>query len=86
MAAPDMSLKMVTVNAERVESVGYIDATRHLYIKFRNSPTVCYEGVPRFRYQGLLASPRPDAYFDTYVKHSFLGKPTESPPGQDQKF
>lgn len=86
MAIPESSLKMVTVGAKQFESVCYVDATRRLYIKFRNSPTICYEGVPRFRYQGLLTSPRPDAYFDTYVKNSFLGKPTELTPGQGQQF
>ena len=67
-------VKMTAVNADTIESVGYVIAGRKLYVKFRNSPAVCFEGVPNFRYQGLLAAPRKDAYFRTYIKDQFLAK------------
>lgn len=68
------AVKMTAVNADTIESVGYATAGRRLYVKFRNSPAVCFEGVPNFRYQGLLAAPRKDAYFRTYIKDQFLTK------------
>jgi hypothetical protein len=71
-------VKMVAVDADTFESIGYVMAGRKLYVKFRNSPTLYFEGVPGFRYQGLLAAPRKDAYFKSFIKNSFLAK--EVPP------
>jgi hypothetical protein len=73
-------VKMAQVDAEMFESVGYDQATRSLYIKFRNSPPLCFHKVPQFRYQGLLAAPRKDAYYKTFIKDLFLTKTAELPP------
>lgn len=73
------TVKMVAVDAKSFESVGYAIGTRKLYVKFRNAPTLCYDGVPGFRYSGLLTAPRKDAYFSTYIKDRFLAK--EAPAG-----
>ena len=48
--------KMVQVEADLFESVGFVDTTHCLFIKFKGSSTVCYEKVPRFRFQGLLGA------------------------------
>ena len=72
---------MMAVDANSFESVGYTIATRKLFIKFRGSPPMCFEGVPGFRYQGLLSAPRKDAYFNTYIKNQFLAKEFSLPPG-----
>ncbi len=69
------SINMVPVDADLFESVGFVDATHIMYIKFRNSPAMCYEKVPRFRYQGLLSAPRKDAYYKTFIQNQFLTKP-----------
>jgi hypothetical protein len=74
-------VKMVPVDADQFESVGYAMAGRKLYVKFRNAPTLVYEGVPGFRYQGLLSAPRKDAYFKSFIKNSFLAKEAPPPPG-----
>lgn len=74
-------VKLAAVDADSFESVGYVDASRSLFIKFRNAPTLCFEKVPRFRYQGLLAAPRKDAYYKTFIKDQFLSKSVELPPG-----
>lgn len=66
--------KMESVDADLFESVGYVDGTRTLVIKFRNAPSIRFEKVPRFRYQGLLAAPRKDAYYKTFIKDQFLSK------------
>jgi hypothetical protein len=65
---------MESVDAELFESVGYTEGTRTLVIKFRNAPAIRFEKVPRFRYQGLLAAPRKDAYYKTFIKDQFLSK------------
>ena len=49
---------MVSVNADAFESVGYVATARTLFIKFKNLPTMSYENVPGFRYEGLMAAPR----------------------------
>jgi hypothetical protein len=68
-------IKMALVDADGLESVGYSDATRTLYIKFRDGTTLRFEKVPRFRYQGLMAAPRKDAYHKTFIKDQFLTNP-----------
>lgn len=68
------TVKMTPVNAKLFESIGYVDATRQLFVKFRNAKTVCFEDMPRFRYTGLMAAPRKDAYFTSYIKDRFLFK------------
>jgi hypothetical protein len=72
-------MKMVAVDAKTFESVGYSNVSRQLVIRFRGMPALCFEGVPGFRYQGLLVAPRKDAYFRAYIKDSFRYK--EMPPG-----
>jgi hypothetical protein len=68
-------VKMVGVDGDLVESVGFVDATHTMYINFRNSPPMIFEKVPRFRYQGLLNAPRKDAYYKTFIQNQFLSKP-----------
>jgi hypothetical protein len=72
------SARMVAVDGKHIESVGYLIASRQLFIKLRGGGTTCYEKVPGFRHSGLMAAPRKDAYFDSFIKHSFLGKPVET--------
>src|SRR5689334_8445154 len=63
--------KMVAVDADLFESVGYEDLSHCLFIKFRNSPMLKYEKVPRFRFQGLLGAPRKDPTIRPLFKTSF---------------
>jgi hypothetical protein len=72
------AVKMMPVDGDNIEAIGYAMAGRKLYVKFRTSPSICYEGVPGFRYQGLLSAPRKDAYFRTYIKDHFLAKEVPS--------
>jgi hypothetical protein len=80
MELPPQHIKMLPVDADQFESVGFMETGHSLYIKFRNAPAVRYEKVPRFRFQGLLAAPRKDAYFKTFIKDQFLSKQVELPP------
>jgi hypothetical protein len=72
---------MVTVDADTFESVGYVSLHRTLCIKFRNPPVVIsFQNVPGFRHEGLMAAPRKDAYFKTFIQNRFIEKPVELPP------
>jgi len=73
------AVKMIPVDADKFESVGYVISGRQLYIKFRNSSVLVFNNVPGFRYDGLMAAPRKDAYFDTFIKNFFLSKPGQLP-------
>jgi len=75
----NQAVKMMSVDAEAIESIGYVDGSRTMYIRFRSGRTLCINNVPRFRYQGMLAAPRQDAYYTTYVKDRFLMKEVQSP-------
>ena len=79
MAMTNQSVKMMSVDAEAIESIGYVDGSRTMYIRFRSGRTLCINNVPRFRYQGMLAAPRKDAYYTTYVKDRFLMQEVQPP-------
>jgi len=80
MTTPEQAVKMMPVEAKIIEAVGYADRTRCLYIKCYHSPTLCFTDVPQFRYRGLMAAPRMDAYYTTYIKNSYLAKEAEPRP------
>jgi len=69
--------KMVPVDADLFESVGFVDTTHCMFIKFKDGSTMCFEKVPRFRMQGLLAAPRKDAYYKSFIQNQFLSKPVQ---------
>ena len=79
MATAVQPVKMMSVDADLFESVGYIPKSRQLFIKFRNSPALCFDNVPGFRYESLLTAPRKDAYYRTFIKDRFLTKSVELP-------
>jgi KTSC domain len=79
MATPAQPVKMTPVDSDLFETIGYTPKTRQLYIKFRTSPALCFDNVPGFRYEGLLAAPRKDAYYRTFIKDRFQTKPVELP-------
>ena len=80
MAIQTPTVKMVPVEADLFEAVGYTIGVRQLYIKFRNAPTLCFNNVPGFRYEGLLAAPRKDVYYKTFIQNLFISKAVELPP------
>ena len=75
----EMVVRMVPVDAEMFESVGYVLKGKQLFIKFRNSPALVFENVPGFRFDGLLAAPRKDAYYNTFIKNFFVSKAADLP-------
>jgi hypothetical protein len=79
-AMPVPNVKMRPVSAQLFESVGYVEVSRQLIIKFYHAPTLCFDKVPFFRFQGLLNAPRKDAYYKTFIKDQFLTKEVTLPP------
>ena len=81
MPLPVPVVKMMPVEADTFVAIGYAANTRQLFITFAKGGTLVYANVPGFRYDGLLAAPRKEAYFKTFVKDIFISKPGQ-PPGQ----
>jgi hypothetical protein len=79
MAIPVATVKMTPVEAETFVAIGYAAAARQLYITFRNGTTLAYNNVPGFRFEGLSAAPRPEAYFKTFIRDVFISKPAQPP-------
>lgn len=81
MAGQIPAVKMVAVDADLFESVGYVHQTRTLYIKFRPpAGAVSFQNVPGFRFEGLLAAPRKDAYYEAFIQNRFIEMPTMLSP------
>jgi hypothetical protein len=85
MNNPSLSLNLANVRfvpvvASAFESIYYAAASRQLIIKFRdNLPTLCFSNVPGFRYDGLLAAPRKDAYYKTFIENQFMTSQVKLP-------
>lgn len=79
MAAPVSTVKMLPVNADSFEAIGYATGTRQLIIKFRNRPALSFNNVPGFRFDGLLNAPRKDAYYNAFIRDRFLTKEVSLP-------
>lgn len=77
--SPAPAVKMIPVDADTFESIGYTNGGRQLYIKFRNSPPLVFNNVPGFRFDGLKNAARKDAYFNTFIKNFFLSKQAQLP-------
>jgi hypothetical protein len=73
------AIKMIHVEAQDFEAVGYVPVTRRLYIKFKTLPAMCFDNVPGFRFDGLMAAPRKDAYFKSFIENKFLTKTINLP-------
>lgn len=74
------NIRFVRVESTNLESVGYTAASRQLFVKFHNNlPALCFANVPGFRYEGLLAAPRKDAYFKTFIENQFLASQVKLP-------
>jgi hypothetical protein len=75
MTSIGQAVKLCELQTDLLHSVGYDDSTRTLYVKQPDGRTMRLENVPRFRWQGLMAAPRKDAYYRAFIKDQFLTKP-----------
>jgi hypothetical protein len=74
MATFMQPFKMVPVDADLFEAIGYVPKNRQLYIRFRNAPALGFDNVPGFRFEGLLKAPRKDACYRTVHQGPFPDK------------
>jgi hypothetical protein len=80
MATHLQPVRMVPVEEDAFVAIGYAAMKRQLYITFRDNTTMSFQNVPGFRFDGLMAAPRKEAYFKTFIQNSFLAKPAA--PGE----
>ncbi len=74
MPAPEM----ITVVSSLIESVGYDEESRKLYVQFHSGPTWAYEEVPPEVYQALREAPSVGRYFLKEIKGVYPGKKLEA--------
>ncbi|MGH7950803.1 MAG: KTSC domain-containing protein [Limisphaerales bacterium] len=79
MALQAPVIKMVPVESDLFDAIGYVANGRKLYIKFRGKSAQCLDNVPGFRFEGLMNAPRKDAYYNTFIKNQFLAKDVTLP-------
>lgn len=70
--------EMIIVSSSLIESVGYDDESRKLYIKFHSGPSYVYEEVGSEVYQALLAAPSVGRYFLKEIKGVYPAKKVEA--------
>ena len=68
------AVKMVPVDEDSFVAIGYAASGRQLHITYRNGTTVIFQNVPGFRYEGLLAAPRKEAYYKTFIENRCITK------------
>jgi hypothetical protein len=81
---PDKFVKLEEMlGCDGIEAIGYAENTRRLYIKRPGKPPLCFEGVPRFRYAGMLSCPanKRDTYFKTQIQAVYAVKEIPQIPG-----
>ena len=79
MESPVQPVKGIPVNANMFTEVGYSNGTRCLFIKMQNGTMMEFDDVPRFRFDGLMAAPRKDAYFRSFIENHFIAKQVSAP-------
>jgi len=79
MAITVATVKMIPADEDSFVAFGYAAPARQLHITLRNQTTLIYQNVPGFRYEGLLAAPRKEAYYKTFIQNAFLAKPAPGP-------
>jgi hypothetical protein len=82
---PDKFVKMEAVtDSSLIEQAGFSENTKRLYLKMRGPKPVylCFSGVPRFRFSGLMSAARKDEYFKNFIKPAYLQQEIKEIPGQ----
>ena len=65
------------VKSSNAESAGYDPDTQELHVRFKSGGTYSYSGVPKEKYESLMAAPSFGSYLHQHVKgthpHSKVG-------------
>lgn len=60
---------MIDVNSSAIRAVDWDERTLRLNVIFTSGSTVfTYYGVPRWKYEGLLAASSKGGYFNTHIR------------------
>jgi hypothetical protein len=62
---------MKPVSSSNVQSVGYDEANRTVYVRFLNGTVYCYKDVPMHEFEGLLNAPSVGSYLHRNFKNIF---------------
>lgn len=62
---------MHPVASSNLSDVGYDNASKTLYIRFRRGGTYAYDNVPESVYTGLMGAASKGEYHAAYIKHSY---------------
>lgn len=65
--------EMIAVASTNIQQVGYAEAERALYVRFKSSPDrlYVYEDVPRAVFDDLLAAPSIGAFVNQQIKGTY---------------
>jgi len=69
--------EMIPVDSSLIESVGYEEESRKLYVKLHSGPSYVYEEVGPEMYQELLAAPSVGRFFLNEIKGVYPAKKLE---------
>lgn len=62
---------MIPVDSSAVESVGYHEATRELYVRYHEGHLYAYSPVPTETFEALLAAPSKGTYVNREIKPNY---------------
>jgi len=66
-----LEMKWVAVKSRMLFAVAYNDDWQQLYLKFRSGDIYCYRGVPRARFEELLAADSKGQYCRRYILNRY---------------
>lgn len=64
----------IPVQSSNVRSVGYDEARKTLEVRFHNGGLYAYYGVPKAKYQGLMAASSKGKYLNANIKNRYKYK------------
>jgi len=64
--------EMTAVDSSNLESVGYDEANRELYVRFLDNQTYVYSEVPPQLYEELLQAPSKGSFLNRAIKGAYI--------------
>lgn len=63
--------EMKPVSSSNIDSIGYDEQNREVYVRFLNGSLYVYRGVPEFEFQNLLEAPSHGSYLHRNFKNVY---------------
>lgn len=67
----DYGVDMVPVSSSNVDSVGYDEEQKILYVRFLDGSLYVYKGVNTYEYDGLLNAPSVGSYLHRNIRNVY---------------